>query len=240
MNLAISSLIIFILVSPAIIARRVYYTKELSKNHISRNTLQEIFSAIFLSFIIHSTWILCVGIFGFKIDFVITLKLLLNPGDIKDYSDISNNVGQISLYFILLTLFSAIISFIIRNYIRSKKIDRKNKFYQYDNTWYYLFSGEVLDIKSYNEGTITSEDVSYQFADVLVKSDESILYSGRIAGYQLNNDNSVDFIVLAEPKKENRNFEIKSKVKNEIKDLDGYLVIPYTDILNINLRYILH
>lgn len=71
------------------------------------------------------------------------------------------------------------------------------KLFRYDNTWYYIFSGEVLDIEKYNKNkAITSKSVNERVVDVLTKSDEKyVLYRGNLIDYQLNDSNSVDFIV---------------------------------------------
>ena len=234
MNLAISSLIIFIIVSPAILARRIYYTRELSKSFTARNTLQEIFSSVFLSFILHFSWILIVELLGFAIDFKITFELLFNPQAITDYSNISLNITKIFSYFISLSIVAVIVSFLIRNIVRTYKIDRKLKIFRYDNNWYYIFSGEALDIKEYNANTeVTSENVNDRIVDVLTKSgDKYILYRGNLVDYQLNSNNSVDYIVLSSPRKQILG-EDESKIISS-----NYFIIPYTEVLNINIKYL--
>lgn len=234
MNLAISSLIIFIIVSPAILARRIYFTRELSKSFVSRNTLQEIFSSIFLSFVLHFIWFYFVEKIGYQIDFEIIFELLFTPESIKDYSNITNNISNIFSYFISLALVSTVFGYFIRNIIREFKIDRKFKLFRYDNTWYYIFSGEVLDIEKYNKNKeITSQMVDERVVDVLTKSDEKyVLYRGNLIDYQLNDSNSVDFIVLASPRK-----QILGEA--ETKDISSnYFVIPYSEVLNINIKYL--
>lgn len=234
MNLAISSLIIFIIVSPAILARRIYFTKELSKSFVSRNTLQEIFSSIFLSFILHFLWSGCVELIGYKIDYKIIFQLLFNPQAISDYSNITDSIYNIFLYFISLALISIVFGFIIRNIVRVYKLDRKSTLLRYDNTWYYIFSGEVLDIEKYNKNkTITSDNIKQRVVDVLTKSDEKyVLYRGSLIDYQLNDSNSVDFIVLASPRKQIIG-------EDETKDISSnYFIIPYSEVLNINIKYL--
>lgn len=234
MNLAISSLIIFIIVSPAILARRIYFTKELSKSFVSRNTLQEIFSSIFLSFILHFLWSGCVELIGYKIDYKIIFQLLFNPQAISDYSNITDSIYNIFLYFISLALISIVFGFIIRNIVRVYKLDRKSTLLRYDNTWYYIFSGEVLDIEKYNKNkTITSDNIEQRVVDVLTKSDEKyVLYRGSLIDYQLNDSNSVDFIVLASPRKQIIG-------EDETKDISSnYFIIPYSEVLNINIKYL--
>lgn len=234
MNLAISSLIIFIIVSPAILARRIYYTRELSKSFTFRNTLQEIFSAIFLSFILHFCWISVVRLLGHEVDFEVTLKLLLDPQSIKEYTTITEHIQGIFGYFISLTLMAMLVSFLIRNIIRTYKLDRTIKALRYDNNWYYIFSGEVLDIKEYNSNpAVDSSQVNDRIVDVLTKSgDKYTLYTGNLVDYQLNANNSVDYIVLSSPRKQ---------VVGEDETVDihsNYFVIPYSEILNINIKYV--
>ena len=100
MNLAISSLVIFILVTPAILARRVYFTRELSKKFTDKNTIQEIFSSIFLAGLLHFIWINVVECVDKEVDFEIIFKILFNPSSLNDYYSITSNVRSIFWYFI--------------------------------------------------------------------------------------------------------------------------------------------
>jgi hypothetical protein len=232
MNIAIVSLAIFLIVSPAIITRRTYFTKELSKSFTNKNTLQEIFSAIFLTGLLHSIWIIFVEYIGYKIDFDILFKLLFDPRSITDYSNITNNIYKIITYFISLTSISAILSYLFRNLVRVKKWDRKTNFLRYDNNWYYLFSGEVLDIKQYSDDNeISSDDINQRLVDVLAKSnDKEVIYRGNLIDYQLDKNNSVEYIVLSYPTKRQNGIS-KTITSN-------YFIIPYSEILNINLKYL--
>ncbi len=231
MNIAIVSLAIFLIVSPAIIARRTYFTKEFSKSFTNKNTLQEIFSAIFLAGVLHSIWISVVELIGYKIDFDILFKLLFNPNAIIDYGNITINIYKIILYFISLTVVSAIFSYLFRNLVRVKKWDRTTNFLRYDNNWYYLFSGEVLDIKKYSDDKISSDDIDIRLVDVLAKSnDNEVIYRGILIDYQLDKNNSVEYIVLSNPEKKQNG---KTKLISS-----NYFVIPYSEILNINLKYL--
>jgi hypothetical protein len=234
MNLAISSLIIFIIVSPAILARRIYFTKELSKSFVSRNTLQEIFSSIFLSFVLHFLWSGFVELIGHKIDYKIIFQLLFNPQAITDYSNITTNIYKIFTYFITLAIISTLLGYVFRNIVRVYKFDRKSTLFRYDNTWYYIFSGEVLDIEKYNKNKlVTSDNIGQRVVDVLTKSDEKyVLYRGSLIDYQLNDTNSVDFIVLSSPRKQIIG-------ESETKDISSnYFIIPYSEVLNINIKYL--
>lgn len=232
MNIASISMLIFLIVSPAILARRVYFTRELSKSFTYKNTLQEIFSSIFLAGLLHSFWIILVQKIGFIIDFEIVIKLLFDTKSIDNYSSITKNIYNIIFYFITLVIVSVLFSYLLRNFIRHKKLDRKINSLRYDNNWYYLLTGEVLDIKKYSDDdTVSSDDITQRVVDVLVKSNEgNVIYRGNLVDFQLDKDNKVDYLVLSYPEK---------MLNNEIKVINSsYFIIPYSEILNLNLRYL--
>ena len=179
-------------------------------------------------------WTSFVDLIGYNIDYEIIFQLLFNPPAILDYSNITDNVYSIFSYFISLAIISTFFGYIIRNIIRVYKLDRKSTLLRYDNTWYYIFSGEVLDIEKYNKNkTITSDKIEQRIVDVLTKSDEKyVLYRGSLIDYQLNDSNSVDFIVLASPRKQIIG-------ESETKDISSnYFIIPYSEVLNINIKYL--
>lgn len=257
MNLAASTLLIFLLVSPALIARRFYYTRELSRSYTSRNTLQEIFSSIFLCVLLHSLWIFIAREYkGLEINYEVLFKLLFSA-DKADYSQIDKNLKNVFLYFISLFVFSILAGVIIKQVVRNLYLDRYIRFLRYDNKWYYLVSGEILDIPDLNvykeDPLLYRRNISGIYADVLVKSDSKIIYTGVIVDYQLAENNSVEYFVLARAIKQSLevslgsdNKPIKDKVTGTVKleyvsskmADSKYFVIPYSDVLNINFRYI--
>lgn len=242
MNLATSSLIIFLIVSPAILARRLYFTKELSRNYVSRNTLQEIFSAIFLSFILHFIW---VWVCGYDtIDFKTTFQIILNPNSVKDYRPITDHVNSIALYFLSLAIVSAAGGWILKIIIRASRRDRKWSWFTYDNKWAYIFSGDVLDMSQYNKNPeVSSKDANIKLVDVSVKSGDQLIYSGVLIDHQLNDNNSVDYIVLSKPviiekwREEDTATKKISFLEKRKKIDSNFFIIPYSDILNLNIRY---
>ncbi|NJX14501.1 hypothetical protein [Tamlana crocina] len=233
MNIATVSLAIFILLAPAILARRIYFTKELSKSFTSKNTLRELFSSVFLAGLLHSIWVIVVQHCGYIIDFDIVFRLLFDARSIADYSNITRNIYKIISYFLSLTIIAIVISYLFRNLVRVNGWDRKYSFLRYDNNWYYLFSGEVWDIPAYSESEITSADIDQRVVDILVNTDNGqTIYRGNLVDYQLNKDNGVDYIVLSYPEKKKKGEELK--LINS-----SYFVIPYQEIVNINLRYLI-
>jgi hypothetical protein len=241
MNLAVSSLIIFVLLSPAILARRVFFTKELSKAFSARNTIQEIFSSIFLSGLLHAAGIAVFRRCGYEIDVKLVMQLLFDPASIVDYSSITAHQDDIAFYFLSVSLGAATLSYLLRNTIRTMQWDRKWEFLRFDNTWYYLFSGEAAQIRKYQAQQMRNATYglpNQRFVDVLTKSgDKRYLYTGNLVDYQLGSDNRLEYIVISSPSRQLvREKEDEPVVKKQI--TSEYFVIPFSEILNINVRYL--
>jgi hypothetical protein len=241
MNLAVSSLVIFVLLSPAILARRVFFTRELSKAFSARNTIQEIFSSIFLSGLLHAAGIAMFQSCGYEVDIELVMQLLFDPQSIADYDGITAHQADIAGYFLLVSLGAAVLSYLMRNIIRAMQWDRKWEFLRFDNTWYYLFSGEAAQIRKYQDqrtGNANYRLPNQRYVDVLTKSgDKHYLYTGNLVDYQLGSDNRLEFIVISFPLRqlirENEAGPIARK-----KITSDYFVIPFTEILNVNVRYL--
>jgi len=235
MNLALSSLFAILIVTPALFARRIYFTGELSSKYTNNNITTEIISSVFVSFIFHCIWIDVVSWFGFIIDFSTIIKLLTGKIDKYTVDVISTSFSKILWYFITLTIISSSITFLIRNIIRKTKLDRKFSVFRYGNLWYYILSGEILDIKKYNKENFSNDDVTERIVDVLtIEGDKQFLYRGQITEFQLAENESLEYIVLKYPRK--REIGTVKEVDKTIPS--NYFVIPFREILNINVKFI--
>ena len=234
MNLAVSSLLILLILSPAIVARRIYFARGLSKFSSLRNTLQEIFASVFTAFLLHVLGCSIADLFGKGLDVPVIGKLLFAPQELKDYSSISDHQGLIAGYFIALTVGAALGAWGLRLAMRRLWLDRRWDFLRYDNTWKYLFSGEVFDIAKYNPDTVfRSNDLEFLVLDVLTKSGEKgYLYRGVFVDYGLSDAHTLDFLVLSHP---DRQVVGVPDVPKQIES--DYFLIPFSEVQNINFRY---
>lgn len=232
MNIAFGTILVILLILPGLICRKIYYSGELSKKFINQTFLDELLNSIYIAFFIHLITILIVLRFDYIIDYDLIYKLLIGS-NVVTLSSLNINPWNILLYFILATLPSITISFSWRNFLRTAKLDRKIKYLRYDNKWHYILSGEILQFKENNGNKINLKKIR-RYVDVLVKTkDYDILYSGIIVDYQLSRDNSFEFIVLSEPKyKKFGSDDIQKEIPST------YFVIPYKEILNVNLTYL--
>lgn len=243
-------------------ARRFYYTKELSRNYISRNTLQEIFSAIFLSAVLHAIWIRFATWRGeLPINYELLLKLLFSPNKVTDtdYIGIDLHTGNIFRYFFTLSCASIFFGFFAKFIVRTLRLDRKIDYLRYDNKWYYLISSQALDIDVLNvwrrtNPKLISKNIGSIRIKVSLRSDSKSSYEGLLVDYQLAENNSLDYIVLTDAKKTiayaqkicgtdklvlDRNSNPEYLYLTEQNDNFHFFVIPYADILNLNFQYVI-
>ncbi len=260
MNLAASTLVIFLLVSPALIARRLYYTKELSRDFTKRNTLTEIFSSVFLTILLHALWIWVSNLKGYPpVDFDFVTRLLFSADKIQNFSSLTECTNEIFKYFWTLCVAAALGGYSLKILVRTSYLDRFTKFLRYDNKWFYLISGEALDIKELNfhrQGRIFSKDIASIEANVYINLDDNTFFSGTIVDYQLAENNSVDYVVLTNATK-NTLYALADndgkivyeagdptkKVMTKAISVDvlnsEYFVIPYSEIKSISFKYLM-
>jgi ABC-type multidrug transport system fused ATPase/permease subunit len=222
------------LVFPVTIAKRAYSSAELSYKFTKVGLLDEILNSVFSSLVFHGVTIKLVTWLGFKINYGFIENLIFPKHNMQpDLSVLNKSFFNIFGYFILLFIISFLFFFIIRNIIRYFKIDRKIDYFRYDNFWYYLLTGEVLHIEEYSkENNNVDLNNVVRYIDVLTKTDNGdTLYSGSLVEYQLADNDSLEFIVLTNPTKQNTNSTNKISIPSK------YFIIPYKEILNFNIVY---
>ena len=235
MSIALITVLLFIFVLPVLIASRAYNAAELSYKYTKTSVLEEVIKSAFSAFIFHLITIKFISIFGFHIDYKFLKSLILSEPNLN-LSILETDAWKIISYFITLFLISFTCFFLSRGIIRFFKIDRRFGYFRYDNFWYYLLTGEVLQIEEYG-GKITKEiDNILRYVDVLTTGhDGDVLYSGILVEYQLAENDSLEFIVLATPK---RQVIKEDKTKEKQREIPSkYFIIQNKDILNFNIQY---
>ena len=165
-----------------------------------------------------------------------TFKVLisqLNSKSSVDYIvDILNTpriVKKVTVFIFIVFSISALLGAFSYKVVRLFRLDISIPFLKFSNYWHYYFKGEFLKFKEFNS---TKNKVAFVYADILAdKGDgKSVLYNGLVSQYELNKHDScqLDTIHLTNPG------VYKGKVSSEIKS--DCLIIPYSRVLNINLR----
>lgn len=243
--------IFFFIFIPGFIARRFYCNGEFSKQvNWSSNTMSNVLSSLIVGFILT---LLFISLFNLVSSNTIDVDSILKkfdsyfisaekePSKSTLFDGFSSNFYK--YYFPFLSgiyLFCAFLGFALSRIILILGLDTKVKFLRFNNNWHYLFTGKILKFKKIDHDNNISLKVKYTYLDILVqdKGDDTSLYSGLFADYDLSCDNlnKLEKIYLYKAtryKKKEDGFEVKS--------IPGNIFTIMADrIVNINCTYVCH
>ncbi|MFL0149627.1 hypothetical protein V2598_14995, partial [Tenacibaculum maritimum] len=240
MNLTLGFIAFFItVVIPGILFRRFFFYGEFSKQFNTKDpVLHSIFFSIIpgiivqlLSFIIYN---LSLGFDSSFLDVFTIFRDIASDGSngtqeaTKDF--INNHIITFFIYSLFVFTFSSFIGWALSRLIRIRKWDKKYKLFRYKNQWYYIFSGEVLNMKKFKEahkvsfkndkGSLQSTLLTY--ADILVsvseQNDRKELYTGFVVDYDLKGDDisQLDKIYLIDTHRYKKKEKVFDKNGKEI------------------------
>lgn len=239
MEVALNSILIFFfIIFPGIVFRRVYFQGEFTKQFNSSTISDSIFKSIIPGILIQ-----VVTLYSYQKFFG-----SLNGQDISDfYKKMSNNnlpeglfsltiLMKVLMYFSLLMAFAIILGMLFWIIVRYLKLDRRMPLFRFNNHWNYYFKGEIQDFKEF-KGQFEGK-VLLTLADVLmrVEGDKNRLYSGVVTQYTISmKDNSLESIYLTKVSR----YKKDEKEGMILRDIPGEcMIIPYSNVVNINLRYL--
>ncbi|MDI1322271.1 MAG: hypothetical protein PSV36_05945 [Algoriphagus sp.] len=123
-------------------------------------------------------------------------------------------------------------------FVRLFKLDINTNVFRFSNKWHYHFSGEILRTKEFRNNLAISGKVEATLLDVLVKYGEGDdrLFSGNLIQFTTAPDGNLETLYLAGTRRYSN-----SKGENiPAKEIPGdCFVIPYQNVLNMNVQYIL-
>ena|SRR5690606_7029053 len=233
--------IIFIIV-PGLIFKRFFYQNNPQKSSGVGNFADRIISSIFFGVLVQIVTVLIFTtglnkLYGY--DYLDYNRRLLNI-----HSElVTNSLPIISfkqLKFLFLELISslmvgAVSGLVCFNFIRKFNLDVMFPVLRFDSDWKYIFRDEK---RLFDHDTADKYRVfdSAQI-DVLVKesSGDSFLYCGILNDYKVNKDGTLENISLLDTKRYTKK---KDTSGVNIKQIPGHLVvIPYCNVLNMNITY---
>ena len=277
MNLTLGFIAFFIsIVIPGILFRRFFFYGEFSKQFNTKDpVLHSIFFSIIpgiviqvISFIIYN---FSLGFDSSFLDVFTIFRDITSDGSngtqeaTKGF--INNDIITFFLYSIFVFTLASLLGWISSRFIRARKWDKKYKLFRFKNQWYYIFSGEVLNMKKFEEAHHVSfknnkgeeQDTLMTYADVLVsvseQSDRKELYTGYVVDYDLKSDDTtqLDRVYLIDTHRYKKKEKVFDKDGNEVKDkkdrnptqsrnrlrVPGDIFILSADkIVNLNLTYV--
>jgi hypothetical protein len=265
MNLTTAFLFLFIIiVIPGFIFLRVYFYGEFSKQFTTKESIPRLLllsvipglliSALHLSMY---NWLADLDI---RMDHILVLFERLSKDEVsKDAKSMAyfNNYSAFIQYCFFEYLLSTALGLLVsRVLVRWAKLDRKWKILRFKNQWYYVFSGEIFEMKKFKKASKVllknqrkTKDILLAKADILIKGAEGAeLYTGYVADYDLNpNDISkldnvylIDAIRYKTVALESGELNLKNPERTEKKPIPGELFVLNTaTMININVSYLL-
>ncbi len=234
MDIALSSLTIFLIILPGILYNRFFYDE---RQHLSVS--ERSWGALLVSSLLPGLMLQGLGVFiishfsSLQLRLEILGFLLAGCNDDKNtasiFIEIQNSFDKIILYFIAINLFSIGIARAFRHFILKNYIDTKfPQLFKYGK-WYYYLAGRK------------ERGSDFTKIDVLVNTETGTsLYSGFLIDFTLDNNN-IETLYLrntirwVETKEKDENGKTK---RNHYAIPGKYFIIPGREILNFNLTYL--
>lgn len=237
MNIAFTTILLFIILAPGFIARKAYNSSKLSVNDTNKNLVNELTWSIIPSITLHILFISVIeSTSNYYVDFQQLSNLILGNSNKADssFKQLAEFKYSIFFYNLILFSFSFTVGYFFRFIVRKIKIDRKIRYFRFSNKWHYIFTGECLDFEDvpdqYNE-------ITDKIINILCRvNGKTVLYTGEYFNYYIDSRGDLEAVHLRNP--------IRRYLDNDnATDKDyyvipsRYLVIPNSDIININFRY---
>lgn len=204
MSFAFPALLAFLLVLPGIILRYSYargpwgWASPTSLRRVS----EELAYGVAFALVLHALWLRLVRGLGFAPDVDSMFLLLVGSfGDGDRYLDrvlsaVSDPYPRVAAYLVSLYMASAVAGNLGHRAVRRLKLDHRTKTFRFDNYWYYMLTGEVLDFPE-NAGEGRRVDGVY-LSGVVDHASGSYLYRGIVSDFTFDRDGGLDTIVLAD------------------------------------------
>lgn len=265
MNLTTAFLFLFIvIVIPGLIFLRIFFYGEFSKQFTTKENIPRLLLLSTIpGLLISASYLPIYNWFAKRdaeLDSILILFEKLSGSQVNEDKQsliYFKNYGGFINYCFWEYVMAATLAFLLsRVIVRGAKLDRKWKTLRFKNQWYYVFSGEVFEIKKFEKASRVllrdhskTKEILLARADILIKGAEgSELYSGYVADYDLNpgDISKLDNLYLIDAVRyktvalENGEANVKNPERVEKKLIPGELfVLNMATMININVSYVL-
>lgn len=139
MNVALSTLILFLFLIPGFLFRRFYYTGEFSKQYFKQNFTDLIFPTLIPSLLFHALGIFIISNLPFSDPLTINVAVISGLiSGVANYDQVNTALQNIYTYshailgyFFFVSLLSTLTGFLTKAFIRNLKLDRKLKIFRF-------------------------------------------------------------------------------------------------------------
>lgn len=247
MNIAVGALILLLLIFPGILFRYAYLSGPYSRKNFQSSISDEVVLSLIPAFLIQTVaYFVFEHLLRINIDVSLLIRLVsqLSLITTPEFIIIEKSILLFSLYNILTCLFGFFSGKLFRGMVAKYNWDIKYHSLRFNNEWYYLLSGRILDFPNNNR---ISQKIDLVRIDALCESQgNSIIYSGILREFYLSKNDGLDRIHLSNVYRRKLNddspLEITAPIEKEFDDryykMPGDIfVIPYQQVKNINISY---
>lgn len=253
MNLAFTTLLVFITLFPGFFFQMGYHSGPFSKKYRRFSVYNNIAAAILPALIYHVSSISLINIISFlpDVSFKAIGTLLLGKDTelvVKTFEiSVGGHFHFIALYIALSVAIGGIIGLILAKIVRAKNWDCKYPLLRFDNKWHYVMNGEILVWKEKNTDEekrlenlkrIRGKSFEVSMECLVEVAGNAYIYEGIVSRYFLNKE-GLDRIHLNDctrkpfPKTEEA---YKENKENAVFLNDDFVLFRET-IININIDY---
>jgi hypothetical protein len=269
-NLAFPALVIFLCALPGVLLRTGYrrgingsWKNPFVIQSIADEVAWSIGFSIALHFLFIGTWS---RLFG-RVDLAPALALMASTNTkdelvAKAIANTASHAAAVACYFLTIYLVSYSIGLIGHYIVRMNGLDHRYRVFRFDNPWFYLLSGESIDIifpekkrwawkwrlKRWPLSGPRKVDI-VRISAAVKQGSEVYLYVGRLESFEFDRSGQLDSLILNQVSRRLLSADLTpGKQVNEagleeesrfypIQTL--HFVIRYADICTLNVEYIL-
>ena len=257
-NLLFATVLVLLIVAPGLTFFRAFYSDKFSIRYSRLTITDQVFRSIVPSITVQILAIILINKFS---AYVVRLDVLgvlfLGSKDDKTlkscFEIIDKSLNQVFFYHIVMITMGGIAGWLTRIFVRQKKYDRLYRWLRFDNKWFYLLSGESVEFGEYKEEPFTefsdAKKIKFVVLDILTEiEDGNVLYTGILVDYELEEDGGLKSLQLTAVRRKylttNKSIndsEVESEDEKSSKEYyavsGNLLVIPFSQVLNINISY---
>lgn len=195
MNIAFGALMLLLLLIPGLFFRVAYLNVRYSGKSFKTTFVDETLLALAPAFIIQILGFLFVEkILRMQVSLDTIYQLIISSVAFKNFEVIHHSLGLFLLYNILLWIVAWTFGYATRRFIKHYKLHYKYPIFRFQNDWYHILRGSILNFPGYEGQT---SDIAFVWLDVVLETrDSSYIYSGIVQEFFLSKDEGLDRIYL--------------------------------------------
>lgn len=249
MNIALGAVLILLLLFPGILLRFAYLGGPYSRKNLQTSLVDELLLSLIPAIILQTVGFWFVEhVVGRDIDLGLLYQLITGPSPAFaqpiDFQRIETALIFFSTYHLTLFAIAIVAGRCFRQLVTRYNWDIRYHSLRFNNEWYYLLSGRILD---FPDMPGDSESIDFVLVDVLTETKEgSYLYCGVLQKYYLSPTQGLDRIYLSNVYrrllKDDRtdppaDFTAKETDARYYTMPGDLFVVPFAQIKNLNMTY---